>query len=273
MISALWDNVRRNAPLVHNITNYVTVNDCANILLACGASPIMADDAGEAAEITSICGGLNINIGTLNVRTIESMELAGKRANELSHPVLLDPVGAGASKLRTQTALDLLERIKFSVVRGNMSEIKTIVNGSGFTHGVDVSAADAVTESNIAECADFIKNAAKSLGCVVAVSGAIDLVSDGDTVYAVRNGCALMGRITGSGCMLSALTAACIAANPDDIFHAVLTAVCAMGAAGEAAQSRMTAMDGNAGFRTYLIDAIYNMNGAKLETMAKYECV
>ncbi|NCC17294.1 MAG: hydroxyethylthiazole kinase, partial [Clostridia bacterium] len=108
-------NVRETVPLVHSITNYVTVNDVANILLACGGSPIMADDAAEAAEITSICGGLNINIGTLNARTIEAMLLAGKRANELGHITVLDPVGAGASKLRTETAFRLLEEVRFSV--------------------------------------------------------------------------------------------------------------------------------------------------------------
>ena len=126
MFKDMLENVRKNCPLIHNITNYVTVNDCANILLACGASPIMADDKEEAAEITSICAGLNINIGTLNSLTTASMLIAGKRANELNHPILLDPVGAGASKLRTDTALQLLEEVKFTVIRGNISEIKTL---------------------------------------------------------------------------------------------------------------------------------------------------
>jgi|GEM_PF-6959328 len=109
MLEEMLKNVREKSPLIHNITNYVTVNDCANVVLACGASPIMADDQKEVAEITSICTGLNINIGTLNTRTIESMVIAGKKANELHHPVVLDPVGVGASTLRTQTALKLLK--------------------------------------------------------------------------------------------------------------------------------------------------------------------
>ena len=117
-------NVRSRVPLVHNITNYVTVNDCANILLACGGSPIMSDDEGDVEDITAICGGLNINIGTLNRNTIPSMFLAGKRANALNHPVLLDPVGAGASKLRTETAAGLIKEVQFAVIRGNISEIK-----------------------------------------------------------------------------------------------------------------------------------------------------
>ena len=115
MLKEMLNHVREKCPLIHNITNYVTVNDCANILLACGGSPIMADDAEEAEEITAICGGLNINIGTLNQRTIPAMHLAGKKANELGHPVVLDPVGAGASKLRTNTAKALLEDIHFTV--------------------------------------------------------------------------------------------------------------------------------------------------------------
>ena len=119
------ENVRKNVPLVHNITNYVTVNDVANILLACGGSPIMSDEPEDVEDITSICGGLNINIGTLHKSSIEGMMRAGKRANELGHPVLLDPVGAGASKLRTETALNIMKEIRLTVIRGNISEIKS----------------------------------------------------------------------------------------------------------------------------------------------------
>ena len=151
MFKMIFENVRNSCPLIHNITNYVTVNDCANIVLACGASPIMADDKDEVAEITTICSGLNINIGTLNSRTIDSMLIAGKKANELGHPVVLDPVGAGASKLRTDTAMKLLEEVKFTVIRGNISEIKTLASGNGSTKGVDADVADKVTEENLEE--------------------------------------------------------------------------------------------------------------------------
>ena len=121
MLKTAFENLRSRSPLIHNITNYVTVNDCANMVLACGASPIMADDAAEVEEITAICGGLNINIGTLNSRTVTSMLLAGKKANQLGHPVVLDPVGAGASRLRTDTAFRLLREVQFTVIRGNIS--------------------------------------------------------------------------------------------------------------------------------------------------------
>ena len=157
MFDSILENVRRKCPLIHNITNYVTVNDCANILLACGASPIMADDKEEVADITSVCAGLNINIGTLNSRTIDSMLIAGKQANILQHPVLLDPVGAGASKLRTETAYRLLKEVDFSVIRGNISEIKTLALGCGTTKGVDADIADKVTEENLEEVIDFVK--------------------------------------------------------------------------------------------------------------------
>ena len=154
MLKEMLNHVREKCPLIHNITNYVTVNDCANILLACGGSPIMADDAEEAEEITAICGGLNINIGTLNQRTIPAMHLAGKKANELGHPVVLDPVGAGASKLRTNTAKALLEDIHFTVLRGNISEIKTLALGTGGAKGVDADIADKVMKENLPQRSD-----------------------------------------------------------------------------------------------------------------------
>ena len=149
MLKKIVKNVQNQTPLVHNITNYVTVNDCANIILACGGSPIMADEMTEVEEITTICQSLVINIGTLNSRTIEAMITAGKKANQLNHPVILDPVGAGASTLRTETVERLIKEVKFSVIRGNISEIKTLAAGTGQTLGVDASAADLVTDKNI----------------------------------------------------------------------------------------------------------------------------
>ena len=198
-------NVKAGGALVHNITNYVTVNDVANVILASGASPIMSDEPKDVEDITSICGGLNINIGTLNEKTIEAMYLAGAKANELGHKVLLDPVGAGASALRTDTANGLLKKVKFDVVRGNVSEIKTLVAGVGTTKGVDADAADAVTEDNLDEMVAFTKAFAAELDCVVAITGAIDLVADKDTCYVIRNGVPEMGRITGTGCQLSGM--------------------------------------------------------------------
>ena len=271
MLGTCLDNVRKTTPLVHNITNYVTVNDVANILLACGASPIMSDEPEDVEDITTICGGLNINIGTLNQRSIAGMFRAGAKANALGHVVLLDPVGAGASALRTNTAVELMEKVKFTVIRGNISEIKTLALGSGTTKGVDADVADAVTDANLDNAVAFVKDFAAKSGAIVAVTGAIDLVSDGKTCYVIRNGRPEMGKITGTGCQLSAMTAAYVTANPEHPLEAAAAAVCAMGLAGEIAHARLTPLDGNATYRNYIIDAIYHMTPAQLEEGAKYE--
>lgn len=265
------DQVRANVPLVHNITNYVTVNDVANVLLACGGSPIMSDDPKDVEDITSICGGLNINIGTLNQRTVEGMFLAGKKANELGHAVLLDPVGAGASAFRTEMALKLIQEIKFDVIRGNISEIKTLALGSGTTKGVDADVADAVTEENLDQSIAFVKTFAEKMGCIIAVTGAIDLVSDGTKCYVIRNGRPEMGKITGTGCQLSGVMTAFITANPEEKLKAAAAAVCTMGLAGEIGFSRMQEGDGNSTYRNRIIDAIYNMDQKTLDEGAKYE--
>lgn len=271
MLKKALEHVREKSPLIHNITNYVTVNDCANILLACGASPIMADDPEDAQEITTICNGLNINIGTLNQRTIPAMLTAGKASNDCGHPVLLDPVGAGASALRTRTAYQLLEQVSFAAVRGNISEIKTLASGSGITKGVDAAAADAVTEDNLKPTVDFAQTLSKKIGSIVVITGAIDLIADSKQAYIVRNGHPIMSKITGSGCMLSAMMTAYLAANPETPLEACLAAVCAMGLCGERACSRLSGREGNSTFRNYLIDEIYHLSGEELMKGANYE--
>ncbi len=271
MFEQIFENVRQKSPLIHNITNYVTVNDCANMLLACGGSPIMADDLDDAVEITAICGGLNLNIGTLNQRTIPAMFAAGKRAKELGHPVVLDPVGAGASKLRTDTALELLNEVHPTVIRGNISEVKTLALGSGTTKGVDADIADKVTEDNLDGAVAFAKDFAKRTGAVIAITGAIDVVVDGERAFCIRNGHPMMSAITGTGCQLSALTAAFVTANPDTPLEAAAAAVCAMGLCGEIAFQRLTEMDGNSSYRNYIIDAMYRLTPAVLGEGAKYE--
>lgn len=265
------ENVRAGVPLVHNITNYVTVNDCANALLAIGGSPIMSDEPADVADITAICGGLNINIGTLNERSIEAMHVAGARAAELAHPILLDPVGAGASALRTATAGELLDTLPISVIRCNMSEAKALTGAAASTRGVDVNPDDAVTEENLAASAAFARALAAQSGAIVAITGAIDIVADAQRAFAIRNGSPLMGRITGAGCMLSAVATAFAVANKDDMLEAVVAAVAAMGLAGQQAVARMQPLDGNATFRTYLIDALYNLTGEALEQGALVE--
>lgn len=274
MLENIFESVRRKHPLVHCITNYVTVNDCANILLAAGASPIMADDIGEVKEITAICNALTVNIGTLNARTVESMIEAGKEAARLKHPVVLDPVGAGASKLRTDTAFRLMDKIKFTVIRGNISEIKTIAKGSGTTRGVDADVSDAVTEVNLLDAVRFVKEISRQKNAVIAVTGAIDIVADAEKAYIIRNGHPMMSKITGTGCMLSVLTAAYCAANPENNLGAAAASVAAMGMCGETAYKKTIALKGGTGtFRTMLIDSMSNLDletfekGVKIEVM------
>ena len=271
MLGKCFENVRKSVPLVHNITNYVTVNDVANVLLACGGSPIMSDEPEDVEDITTICGGLNINIGTLNKSSIEGMYRAGRRANELGHVVLLDPVGAGASALRTNTAVGLMDEIRFTAIRGNISEIKTLALGSGTTKGVDADVADAVTEDSLDSAVKFAKDLASKTGAVIAVTGAIDLVAVADRCYVIRNGRPEMGRITGTGCQLSGMMTAFLVANPDAPLDAAAAAVCAMGLAGEIGWSRMQEGDGNSTYRNRIIDAIFNMDGEALDKGAKYE--
>lgn len=271
MLSKAMVNVRKETPLVHNITNYVTVNDVANAILACGASPIMSDEPQDVSDITSICGGLNINIGTLNERSIEAMFIAGKRAKELCHIVLLDPVGAGASKLRTDVATRIMNEIKPDIIRGNISEIKTLAQGSGTTKGVDADIADSVTEENLSDMIEFAKAFSKRTNAVIAITGAIDLVADSEKCYVIRNGVPEMSRITGTGCQLSGIATAYAVANKDDITNAVASAVCVMGLAGEMGFANLKETEGNSTLRNRIIDAICNMDEESLTKGAKYE--
>lgn len=268
MTNNIIENVHKMVPLVHNITNYVTVNDCANVLLACGGSPIMADDEDEVYEITSICNALNINIGTLNKRTISSMFLAGRRANELNHPVVLDPVGAGASSLRTETALNIMREIKLDVIKGNISEIKTLYDGCGNTKGVDANEKDSVNADNLIEVSELAKELSVKTGAIIVITGAIDIVADKTMSYAIYNGHKSMSKVSGTGCMLSAMLAAYITANPDNKLEAVIAAVSVMGIAGERAILNAIKMDAGSGsLKTYIIDEIYKMTD---ETLAEH---
>jgi len=268
----MLENVKTKSPLVHCITNYVTVTDCANMLIACGGAPVMSDDLLDVEDITSICGGLAINIGTLNQNTIPSMFAAGKKANELGHPVILDPVGAGASALRTATANKLLDEIKFTTIRGNISEIKTLAFGSGTTKGVDADTADAVTEETLDSVIRLAKGLSEKTGAIIAITGAVDIIADIDKAYVIRNGHPMMSQITGSGCMLTVMTAAYLVANPDSPLEATAASICAMGLCGEMAFEKLEKVcGGNSSYRNYLIDAVYSLDGDTLLRGANYE--
>lgn len=265
-IKEVLENVRIKKPLVHNITNYVTVNDCANMILAIGSSPIMADDILEVEEITSICNALVINIGTLNSRTVEAMIIAGKTANKLNIPVILDPVGAGASKFRTSTTLRLLKEIKFTVIRGNISEIKTLALGTSSTIGVDANESDKVTGDNLKEVIDFSKNLSKETGAIIAITGATDIISSENQSYLIKNGNEYMSRITGTGCMLSSIIGVLCGANKENPLYATTVAVAAMGLCGELAYEKVIERkEGTGSFKVYLIDSMSNLSYKTLE--------
>lgn len=268
----VYGNIEKVKPIIHNISNIVTVNDCANATLACGGSPIMADYPQEVEDITSICNGFVINMGHIYDYLVESMILAGKRSNLLGHPVILDPVGAGVAKARNDALSKLLDNIKFSVIRGNISEIKFLATGSGSAKGVDADESDLVTDENIESVVDFAKKLSKKTGAVIAISGETDIIADDKEAYVIKNGHAEMAKVTGTGCMLSSVLGVFCAANPKNILEASAVAVSAYGYAGELAYKKMLQTDGGTGsFRTYLIDYVSKMNAKLLKEGAKVE--
>lgn len=271
MITA-FNNLKKKSPLVHNITNYVTVNDVANIILASGGAPLMADDITEVEEILSISQALYINIGTLNGRTVESMLKAGKKANELGIPVILDPVGVGASLLRNEATEVLIETVKFDVIKGNISEIKALYTNSKNLGGVDVQQEDLVTEDNLEETIKFVKDVAEDLNCIVAVTGKIDIVTNAEETVLIRNGCPMMSRITGTGCMLGAVISTYCAVNREKMLNGVVGAVAVMGLAGQYAADKVEWLgEGTGSFRTYLMDYMSLMTVEQLKEGALIE--
>lgn len=262
--------VREWAPLVQCITNFVTVNDCANIILAAGGSPSMADDVREAAEAVRGSAALVCNLGA--IAAVDAMVSAGKTANELGKPVVLDPVAAGNTALRRQESGRLLAGVKFAAIRGNASEIRALARGELTGSGVDVSGEDAVTDATLPRTVETARLLAKQTGAVVAVSGPIDVVTDGGQTILLRNGCATMARITGSGCMLTSLLGAFCGADPGHPFEAACAAIAAMGVAGDLAEERrLRNGTGNATFRTDLIDAVFNLTEEQLNGRVRYE--
>jgi len=262
--------VRERSPLIQCITNFVTVNDCANILLAAGASPTMAQDIREVEESVAGANGLVCNLGAIDL--VDSMNLAGKRANELGIPVVLDPVAAGGTTLRRQLSAKLLNEVHFSAIRGNASEIRALAGQESCGSGVDVATWDTITAENLPQSVQLIRNLAQRTGAVIAVSGAMDVVSDGTQTILLHNGCATMARITGSGCMLTTLIGAFCAAAPEYPFEATCAAMAAMGICGELAEERrLQNKTGNATFRTDLIDAVFNLTEQELKERIRYE--
>lgn len=257
------EEVKRQRPLIHCITNYVTANDCANIILAVGGIPTMANLLDEVSEITSKADALLINIGTLSREAFESMLVAGKIANKNNVPIAFDPVGVAASESRKNNALKILSEIKVSVIRGNISEIKAILGKDSFAKGVD-----SLEKLSEEKAKKMVKEAALKLDAVVAITGERDYISDGEKVYIVSNGHEMLTRVTGTGCMTTSLIAAYLGATKDRLTSAIL-GIMSMGIAGEIAHANLKEREGSGTFRVKLIDEIYNMTSDCLRERGK----
>lgn len=261
-LSQLFSLVREKRPLVHHITNYVTVNDCANITLCAGGAPVMADAAEEAGEMAAVAGALVLNIGTLNRVQVESMELAGSMANERKIPVILDPVGVGATQYRTKTARKLLDTLDIAIVKGNAGEIGVLAGAEGRVRGVD---SHGLAGNPVAIAQEF----AKSSGLTVAMSGATDIVTDGKHTLLVENGHAMMGSISGTGCMVASVTGV-FAAESKDMILSSAAAFAAFGIAGERAAA---CARGPFSFRTALFDELAALTPEDLARTARIRTV
>jgi hydroxyethylthiazole kinase len=250
--------IRERRPLVHNITNYVVMNETANAILALGALPVMAHAKDEVGEMVGLAGALVLNIGTLSEDWVESMLLAGAAANERNVPVVLDPVGVGATEYRTTTARRILDAVDVAVLRGNAGEVATLVGVAAEVRGVESVAA-------AGDAAELAREAARTLGLVASVTGAVDHVSDGERSAAIANGHELLAAITGTGCMSTSLTG-CFLAAKDDPFEAAVEALVAFGVAGEDAA---VGAKGPGSFHVSLYDALAALDPATLSQRAK----
>lgn len=259
------ENIKNKSPLVHHITNYVTVNDCANATLAIGASPIMTAQIEELEDIISISSALVVNIGTMD--KIEAFLTAPKIANAKNVPVILDPVGAGASKKRNEVIENMLINSKFAVIKGNLSEILSIAGISANTKGVDVSEEDKNT--GIMKTSQIAMKLAKTYNSVIIVTGKDDIVADENNAYKISNGVAYMSKITGTGCMSASILGSFIGANEDYLTSSII-AISTMGIAGELAYEK-TKNIGSGSFRVSLIDNLSMMNEKIFEKYAKIE--
>ena len=251
--------LRERKPLVHQITNYVVMNETANATLALGALPVMAHALEEVEEMAALAGALVLNIGTLSPSWVEAMLAAGRAANSAGVPVVLDPVGAGATSYRTETARRILAEVDLAVVRGNVAEIATLAGREAEIRGVEsIGASDSAAE--------LARAAAQELGTVVAVTGAVDHVSDGEQTVAVANGNPLLATITGSGCMATAITGCFLAVRADAPLAAAAEALVAFGVGGEDAAREAS---GPGSFHVALYDALYGLDPATLDERAR----
>jgi hydroxyethylthiazole kinase len=250
--------LREKRPLIHNITNFVVMNYTANALLACGASPVMAHAPEEVEEMVSFAGALVLNIGTLTPYWVDAMIKAGRRANELNVPVVLDPVGSGATSLRTRSAKRIIDELSIQVVRGNASEVLSLAGDDSRTKGVD-------SVHSVDEAADAAVLLAKELHTTLAITGPVDLVTDGARVCRVSNGHELMGYVTGTGCTATVVIGAFLAVD-EDALEATATALAYFGLAGERGADKAAAPGS---YQIAMLDALFDIDPDALKMGAK----
>ncbi len=256
-LTEMMDCVRSKHPLVHHITNYVTVNDCANICICSGGSPVMTDEMKDIIDMSSFSNAVVLNMGTLNVRTVESMMYAGKIAKDNNVPVIFDPVGAGATRYRNDVAEMIIKKVKPEVIKGNSGEISFLAGIQGGVRGVD-----AVGKSDVGE---LISSLAEKLGCIVASTGEVDYVSDGKEVYELKNGDPMQGNVSGTGCMLSSVIGSYVGANGVKK-ESVISAITAFNVAAEHAAKDCK---GPGSFKVGLFDSLFNLRSEDLPKEAK----
>jgi hydroxyethylthiazole kinase len=251
--------LRERKPLVHQITNYVVMNETANVTLAVGALPVMAHAREEVEEMVALASALVLNIGTLSPHWVDAMLAAGKAANERGVPVVLDPVGAGATSYRTNTARQILDEVKVSVLRGNLGEVATLVGVEAEVRGVE-------SIETGGDPAELARAAARNLGVVASVTGRVDHVSDGENLLSVANGHELLTTVTGTGCMSSAITGCFVAVKRDVSLEAAAEALAAFGVAAENAARDA---QGPGSFHVALYDALAALEPETLDAQAK----
>ncbi|OFX18038.1 MAG: hydroxyethylthiazole kinase [Armatimonadetes bacterium RBG_16_58_9] len=253
------ERIRQDRPLIHNITNFVVMNETANAILCLGALPIMSHAIEEVEEMVGIASALVLNVGTLTPDWVDAMERAGKRANELDIPVILDPVGAGATRLRTESSRRLLNEVRISVVRGNAGEIAALAGIDSEVRGVESIGASASAE-------EIAARFASTRGSVAAVTGEVDVVSDGKQTAKIHNGHAMLGKVVGTGCMSTAIVG-CFAAVESDPFTAAVGGLVALGIAGEMAADTSGERPGT--FHAHLYDSLYALDCARIRKLAR----
>ncbi|OHX44253.1 hydroxyethylthiazole kinase [Cytobacillus oceanisediminis] len=260
--SSLLEKVRVSNPLVHNITNVVVTNFTANGLLAIGASPVMAYAHEEAAEMAKIAGALVLNMGTLTEKEVKSMLIAGKSANQHGVPVIFDPVGVGATAYRTDTAKRILEELDITIIRGNAAEIANAAGQKWSIKGVDAVEAAGNTS-------ELAKSAAKELGAVTVITGKQDIVSDGRSTFAIKNGHPLLTKVTGAGCLLTSIIGAFAAIEKDPV-KAAVTSLVVYGSAAEIAAEKSDGK-GPGTFQIEFLNSLYNISAADVESYGSFE--